>query len=123
MGRVIEVETPDGSSATTAYNGNRTLAIDQAGNKRISQTDAIGRLKEVWEVTPSDAWTESVSFPNQPFSTGYKTTYTYDALGNLLAVNQGSQTRTFTYNSLSQMLTATAPETGTISYTYDPRGT
>ncbi len=30
--------------------------------------------------------------------------------------------RTFTYNSLSQLLTATNPESGTINYSYDPDG-
>jgi YD repeat-containing protein len=54
----------------------------------------------------------------------------YDALNNLLRVEQHGGTtdstqwrvRTFTYNSLSQLLTATNPESGTISYTYDAEG-
>ena len=61
----------------------------------------------------------------------FVTLYGYDALGNLLRVNQkGSapsdptqwRTRLFTYNSLSQLLTATNPESGTISYSYDADG-
>src|SRR5258708_39407777 len=62
----------------------------------------------------------------------FVTLYTYDTLGNLLtvtqkgdpAVNTQSQgrVRTFTYNSLSQLLTATNPESGTITYTYDNNG-
>jgi YD repeat-containing protein len=32
------------------------------------------------------------------------------------------RTRTFGYNSLSQLLTASNPESGTISYTYDNDG-
>jgi RHS repeat-associated protein len=64
---------------------------------------------------------------NQPFVTQYQ----YDALGNLLRVDQkGSapsdstqwRTRTFTYDSLSRLLTATNPESGTISYVYDADG-
>ncbi len=55
------------------------------------------------------------------------TLYTYDALGNLLTVNQKGndpnsanwRTRTFTYDSLSRLLTANNPETGTVTYTYD----
>jgi RHS repeat-associated protein len=59
------------------------------------------------------------------------TLYQYDALGNLLRVDQkGSapsdstqwRTRTFTYDSLSRLLTATNPESGTISYLYDADG-
>jgi RHS repeat-associated protein len=59
-----------------------------------------------------------------------RTLYTYDTLGNLLRVEQRGGTtdstqwrvRTFTYNSLSQLLTATNPESGIINYTYDADG-
>jgi RHS repeat-associated protein len=62
----------------------------------------------------------------------FVTQYTYDTLGNLTqvtqkgdpAVNPSSQwrIRNFTYNSLSRLLTASNPESGTISYTYDADG-
>jgi RHS repeat-associated protein len=45
-------------------------------------------------------------------------------LGRLSQVVQnGSRTRTFSYDSLSQLLTSNNPETGTITYTYNPDGT
>ncbi len=58
------------------------------------------------------------------------TLYTYDGLGNLLQVSQQGGTtdqthwriRAFTYDSLSRLLTATNPESGKISYAYDPNG-
>ncbi|MBK7704487.1 MAG: RHS repeat protein [Acidobacteria bacterium] len=53
---------------------------------------------------------------------GYKTGYSYDTLNNLATVNQGAQTRSFTYSSLSRLLSAQNPESGTISYAYDPNG-
>jgi RHS repeat-associated protein len=55
----------------------------------------------------------------------YVTNYSYDPLGNLTQVSQkgdGSQAarvRTFTYDSLSDLLTTQNPESGTISYAYD----
>ena len=57
----------------------------------------------------------------------YVTQYTYDALGNLLRVNQNGdgtapRIRSFTYDSLSRLLTATNPESGTVSYAYDNAG-
>jgi RHS repeat-associated protein len=61
----------------------------------------------------------------------YETDYQYDTLGNLLRVDQkGSapsdstqwRTRTFTYDSLSRMLTATNPESGLVTYYYDANG-
>ena len=66
-------------------------------------------------------------FSNNP----YVTLYTYNALGNLLRVDQkGSassdssqwRTRLFTYNSLGQLLTAYNPESGTVTYQYDNDG-
>ena len=90
---------------------------DEAGNQRTSQTDGLGRLTYVWEA---------------PNSTGYnyETDYVYDPLNNLRSVNQkgGSgnsanwRTRTFVYDSLSRLTSASNPESGTITYTYDLNG-
>jgi YD repeat-containing protein len=41
---------------------------------------------------------------------------------NLKKVIQGAQQRTFTYDSLSRLRTATNPESGTITYQYDDTG-
>src|SRR5690606_23368369 len=88
-----------------------------------SRTNALGHLKEVWEILgASETGSESVSFPATSIAHGFKTSYGYDPLNNLTAVNQGQQTRSFTYSSLSRLLTATNPESGTISYSYDPNG-
>jgi RHS repeat-associated protein len=129
LGRVVSVTTPDNASVVTAYSGNRVLVADQntfddLRRKRISETDALGRLKTVWEVTAADQYTEDVSFPNWPSVTkGYKTTYQYDALDNLTQVSQGSQpARTFAYDSLRRLTSATNPESGTVSYQYDENG-
>ncbi|MGH9356598.1 MAG: hypothetical protein ACRD10_10760, partial [Terriglobia bacterium] len=56
--------------------------------------------------------------------------YTYDALDNLIKVQQQGgttnqslwRTRTFTYNSLSELTAATNPESGTVTYKYDGNG-
>ncbi len=66
-----------------------------------------------------------LNFPNP-----YVTLYTYDLLNNLLTVTQKGGTtdttkwraRTFTYDSLSRLLTSNNPEVGTITYTYDANG-
>ena len=128
LGRVISVTTPDSAVVKTAYSGNRVLVADQNSSdalrkKRISQTDALGRVKEVWEITAADSATEAVSFPNWPNVTaGYRTLYTYDTLDNLTIVNQGSQTRTFAYDALKRLTSATNPESGPVSYQYDENG-
>jgi len=107
LGRPNKVTTPDGAHVDTAYSGNNTLVIDQAGKKRISRTDALGRLTNVWEVRSPDAasGTVSVSFPNYPeITAGYQTDYLYDSLGNLRNVDQGGKGRWFSYDSLSRLI-------------------
>ncbi|HEY3103129.1 MAG TPA: RHS repeat-associated core domain-containing protein [Pyrinomonadaceae bacterium] len=106
-GRVISVTTPDSAAVTTSYSGNTVTVTDQAGKQRKSVTDALGRLVQVYE---------------DPAGLNYLTSYSYDTLDDLTAVNQGSQTRTFVYDSLKRLTSATNPESGTVSYQYDPNG-
>lgn len=139
-GKHSEVETFAGATLpqpflTSGYNTNstgkvqtdldadRTLVTDQSGKQRMSKTNALGQLIDVWEITAADSSTEAITFgsPQQNLN-GYKTSYQYDALNNLTTVSQGAQTRSFTYSSLSRLKTATNPESGTIAYVYDNNG-
>jgi RHS repeat-associated protein len=70
-------------------------------------TDALGRLSSVVE---------------DPSGLNYQTSYSYDTLDNLTTVSQGAQTRTFSYDSLKRLTSATNPESGTIQYLYDNDG-
>jgi RHS repeat-associated protein len=96
----------------TTYSANTTTVTDQTGKSRKSVTDGLGRLTQVFE---------------DPAGLNYETDYAYDALGNLLTVNQKGgttdttkwRTRTFSYDSLSRLRTSNNPETGTITYKYD----
>ena len=136
-GRHSETETFSGSTLPAPWGSNtnstgkvktdidadRTLVTDQAGKSRISKTNALGQLKEVWEIlAASEQGSESVAFPNTSIAHGFKTSYSYDTLSNLTNVNQGVQTRTFSYSSLSRLIVATNPESGTIIYGYDLNG-
>lgn len=49
---------------------------------------------------------------------GNQVNYTYDSLGHLTQISQGSQTRVFTYSNLGQVLTSNLPESGATSFTY-----
>ncbi len=97
---------------TTDYETNLVTVTDQAGKKRKSETDAAGRLINVFE-------------PDEQSNLNIVTNYEYDARSNLRQVNQGDQTRLFTYDSLSRLLSATSPESGDSNgngatfYTYD----
>lgn len=146
VSRVKEIDSPLEAGQTivakvlTSYNlatsggaiGTTVTVTDQSGKLRRSITNALGQLLRVDE--PIGAGLGSTSAPSQP------TNYTYDTLGNLLSVTQAgtsalqctgvatgsipscSQNRSFVYDSLSRLKSATNPESGTISYSYDPNG-
>jgi YD repeat-containing protein len=95
--------------------------------QRISQVDGLGRLTSVCEVT-SATQLGSGGTPaacQQDINlTGFLTTYSYDVLGNLLTVNQGTMgQRTFAYDSLSRLLCAANPETGSATCPNPDNGT
>jgi len=128
-GRVIEAATFAGATqpawtgtpgvftgaVTTAYDANFTTVTDQAGKVRRSMFDALGRLRRVDEPDASGSLGTTAS-PVQP------TSYTYNVFGNLTTVTQGSQTRSFTYDSVERLRTAANPESGTVTYQYDDNG-
>jgi RHS repeat-associated protein len=82
-------------------------------------------------IAPSGSGLSGGYIANDLSNNPYTTLYQYDALGNLLRVDQKGtapsdstqwRTRTFTYDSLSRLITANNPESGTISYSYDADG-
>jgi RHS repeat-associated protein len=128
LGRACLVVPPDGTLPSgnpcaaqpsndvfTTYSGNTVTVTDQASHSHKSVTDALGRLTQVFE---------------DPAGLNYETDYSYDALDNLLSANQKGgttnsalwRTRMFAYDSLSRLISATNPESGTATYAYDPNG-
>lgn len=133
LGRVAEVghfsaaakpsvgSAPTLGRTTTAHDAEYTTVTDPAGRQRRSKRDGLGRLVRVDEPDASGALGTAGS-PNQA------TSYSYSVLDNLTRVTQGSQTRTFVYDSLSRLISASNPEnrpgpTGvSAAYTYDDNG-
>ncbi|MBK9529328.1 MAG: RHS repeat-associated core domain-containing protein [Acidobacteria bacterium] len=127
-GRPWKVTTPDGAVVETLYGlatsgsqiGSVVTVKDQALKERRSVTNALGQLIRVDE--PTTAGLGAIDTPNQP------TYYVYDTLNNLTTVKQGGtfaspvQTRSFVYDSLARLKSATNPESGQIQYTYDNNG-
>ncbi|MGA9997904.1 MAG: RHS repeat-associated core domain-containing protein [Pyrinomonadaceae bacterium] len=134
LGRVKSIFTPDEAQVSLSYGlstsplGSVLTITDQAGKTRTSITNALGKLARVIEA-PNDS------------NYNYQTNYQYDVLGNLHLVTQGSQERSFMYDSLSRLIRAKNPEqdvnsslspsladpvTGksqwSIAYSYDPIG-
>jgi RHS repeat-associated protein len=145
LGRTTQVTESDNSTVVSIYTGRAAEVTDEGNGgapvQRISQVDGLGRLTSVCEVT-SATQLGSGGAPGacgqDIVATGFLTTYGYDALGNLSAVNQGTLgQRTFAYDSLSRLLCAANPETwiatcptpdngsytaGTTRYAYDANG-
>ena len=86
-------------------------------SSRQYEYDAIGNLASVCELTPTLGG--SACGQNSPPGNGYMTTYSYDPMGNLAGVNQSGQTRSYSYDGLSRMISESNPESGTTNYTYD----
>jgi RHS repeat-associated protein len=125
-GRLVEVQTfggaglpsPWGSNATTtgtvvsSYDANFTTITEETGKLRRNMVDGLGRLLRVDEPNGSNSLGPTTA-PVQA------TSYSYNALDNLTIVTQGTQARTFVYDSFNRLTSGTNPENGTVSYKYD----
>ena len=128
LGRTTQVSHSDGTTVLTTYTGRATQVQDEGNGthrvSRVSQTDGLGRLNSICEVSNTTLLVGSFPTPSAcgqdiP-ATGFLTTYSYDTLGHLSGVTQaGLNGRSFSYDSLSRLRTATNPEAGPITYTYD----
>ena len=145
LGRTTQVTRPDNSTILTNYIGRATQVQDEGNGTqrvtRISQSDGLGRLVSVCEVSsatlPGSGGAPTSCGQDIP-GTGFLTTYKYNALDDLTQVNQGTLApRTFTYNSLDRLVCASNPENssatcpvtasasytpGTTGYSYDANG-
>ncbi len=131
-----------GSPVTASYSGSSlTLTYKTAGaaGNGIAVSSSSQSTQTTYSFSPPSFCAppgcngtlgnglNALDLNNNPFVTQYQ----YDGLGNLLRVDQKGtapsdstqwRTRTFTYDSLSRLLTATNPESGTIAYSYDLDG-
>ena len=117
LGRTVAITEPDGTSTSYySYVGNTAQVTDPAGKWKNFTMDAFGNLTSVREPDPL----------NQPSGT-LTTTYAYDILNHLTTVTMpratGTQSRTFNYTTGTTvgtlLLSATNPENGTVTYTYN----
>jgi RHS repeat-associated protein len=109
-------------SCIVSPNGHFELLMQTDGNLVIYDL-GVSPAHALWS-------TNTAVLPTDP-AVAMRTLYSYDALGNLLRVDQKGtapndstqwRTRTFTYDSLSRLLSATNPESGAITYAYDADG-
>lgn len=115
LGRVTNTQTPDGSTSQVFYNeatrpsvassspGETIRIVDAWGRERWGRSNWQQKLVEVVEPDPNGSGSVA--------SNGMVTTYNYDTQSNLTAVTQGSQTRSFKYDSLGRVVAQKLAET------------
>src|SRR5262249_55940098 len=105
MGRITRVTHSDNSYISTSYTG-AAISVTDEGNgsynlQRISQSDGLGRLAAVCEVSSGTLQGNNgtpAACNLDIAGTGFLTSYGYDLLGNLTSVTQGSVNRSFAYD-------------------------
>ena len=135
LGRISSVthSTDTAHPVSYAYYG-RAMSVQDEGNgsgtsvTHVYHQDGLGRTTSVCEVAGFTAIGTGGSPANCGLDlsgSGFTTTSTYDPLGNVLTVSQGSlQQRTMTYDGLSHLLTEFIPEANsTTTYNYNLDGT
>ena len=117
LGRVTKVIPPDGTSTsnnltyTYDYPIRATTVTDPAGKQKKYDYDILMRLWRVTEPDSSEQLTLTTTYEHLP-SNGQPG----------LVITQGSQTRSFVYDTLGRTISETHPESGTTTYAYDDNG-
>ena len=127
--RPWKVTYPDKSVEYTGYQGNVVTHADPKPVCRQTVTDSLGRLTKLTEnptlsgIALADGSTMPSCTPASGEIHDIATQYGYDGLDDLLSVNQaGTLNRTFVYDTLKRLASATNPESGLIQYAYDNNG-
>lgn len=125
LDRVLTVTGPDNSLTRTSYSSDptnayvQTVITDAANNTSTSYTDGLGRLVRVIAQGPASVSGQSYTIDD------YTTNYIYNVIDNLTQVltSQPSRNRTFSYDGLGRLSSASNPENGLVQYSlYDGNG-
>jgi RHS repeat-associated protein len=125
LDRPVELVYPDNAVAANGYDGNLVTSRDPADKWKQTTSDALGRLTSVTEDPTASITSISPPF-NHTSASSPVTKYTYTHQGDLVAVCQNCLgtpvNRSFTYDSLRRLRSASNPESGLIQYDYYNNG-
>jgi RHS repeat-associated protein len=116
LDRMTGKTQPDSNTISVSYTDNCVTSTDEAGKKRKSCSDGLGRTTSTFE-------------PDTSTTLNWETDTAYDVLDNAVNITQKGnadstqwRVRTFVYDGLSRLTQATAPESGTTQYFYTTSG-
>jgi RHS repeat-associated protein len=122
LNRPIRESRPDGGYTDTAWSVSGTNLVTTVTAYR-SASDAVVAQK----FTNSQGWTVSsreakVASPSQASTDWNTTTFTHDAIGNLVQVSGPTGTRTMSYDKRGRKTQLSDPDTGSYTYAYNGAG-
>ena len=119
LGRITKVTHADGTAINYTYSGRAVQSGDENGVTRISQTDGLGRLTAVCEISSSTLQGAAPTACGLDISgTGFSTTYAYNLANHTTTTTQGAQTRVFQTDWLGRPTLIQQPESGQTTYSY-----
>jgi hypothetical protein len=99
LGRVTQIKRGNGETLSYTYSGRATQFNDENNVSRITQTDGLGRLTIVCEISSNTSMPGSSGSPGSCGTdiagTGFVTNYSYALATPTTTITQGGQTRTF----------------------------
>ncbi|MBX3339700.1 MAG: VCBS repeat-containing protein [Nitrospira sp.] len=118
LGRVVRMDSPDGTRGLACFTDWITVTIDAADHRKRETKDAYGRTIRVDEYQGTASTCDTTV--GTPYAT---TTYQYDVQGNLLSVTDArGNVSTMTYDTLNRKTAMHDPDMGNWSYVYDANG-
>ncbi|HKW16867.1 MAG TPA: RHS repeat-associated core domain-containing protein [Terriglobales bacterium] len=130
LGRTLSANDNFTGGGTTSYSYSKNDVLQTRNSptqSKQNEYDGLGRLKSVCEINSGTTSWPSASCGQNTSATGYLTSYTFDLPGNLTGVTQNAQaasnhqTRSYSYDMLSRLISETDPEANNtaITYSYD----
>ena len=125
--RLTKMTRANGESRQVSYTGRATKSVDENNVTRISQSDGLGRMTSICEISSNSGMPGSgsaVSCGLDIAGTGFATNMSYDLANHKLTAVQGVQSRTVQTDWVGRILSSQQPEAGlaTYSYSYDATG-
>jgi YD repeat-containing protein len=116
LGRVTSSTNADGTT-THQYIGHTILTRDVNGVQKMVQSDLLGRISGVCEISPNTLQGDTpVPCAMEIAGAGFLTTYAYTGLTT--TVTQGAQSRVFTTDQAGRTTYVSEPERGVTTYSY-----